>query len=492
MRRRATLLSLASLGLSAACREAGVTLPDGGTPRPPPPPAPTGRRTVLLGQIPHVKQKPDFCGEACVEMVARHLGRTYDQDAVFGASGVDPALGRGVVTRELARAAATMGFEVGDVWYRAAAASPQAELASAFEAILLDLEAGTPTIVCTRFDERPDTTEHFRLVVGFDVEEDSVVYHEPAAEEGAFQRMSRARFLDLWPLRYEASTWTLVRLRMKPSRLVDPPRRAAGFQPADYAQHVLALKERLAGLRLGSLSIRIEEPFVVLGDDTAEVLAERAKTVRWAADLLEKDFFRVRPKKILNVFLFGGAPSYERGVRALTGGSPGTPYGFYSGTHGGLFMNIATGGGTLVHEIVHPYVEADFEDAPAWLNEGLGSLFEQCGEHEGHIVGYTNWRLAGLQRAIHRGAVPSFRELTHMSDHVFYEEDRGTNYGQARYLMFYLQERGLLRPFYRAFRDAKAADPTGFATLQATLEEADMAGFQRRWEQYVLGLRFPA
>ena len=56
-------------------------------------------------------------------------------------------------------------------------------------------------------------------------------------------------------------------------------------------------------------------------------------------------------------------------------------------------MNIATGGGTLVHELVHPYVEADFPGAPPWLNEGLGSLFEQSDERDGYIVGLTNWRL---------------------------------------------------------------------------------------------------
>ena len=96
----------------------------------------------------------------------------------------------------------------------------------------------------------------------------------------------------------------------------------------------------------------------------------------------------------------GGTSTPPRGVKSLTGNEPGTPYGFYSAKHNGLFMNIATGGGTLVHEIVHPYVEADFPNAPPWLNEGLGSLFEQSADRDGHIVGLTNWRLAGLQRAI--------------------------------------------------------------------------------------------
>ena len=156
-----------------------------------------------------------------------------------------------------------------------------------------------------------------------------------------------------------------------------------------------------------------------------------------------------------------------------------------------MFMNIATGGGTLVHEIVHPYVEADLDGAaPAWLNEGLGSLFEASGERDGHIVGSTNWRLPALQRALQKGQVGTFRALTAMSDHAFYEEDRGTNYAQARYLMYYLQETGRLRSFYRAFREARATDPTGYATLVAALGAPDMASFEREWRQMVLGLRF--
>jgi hypothetical protein len=269
------------------------------------------------------------------------------------------------------------------------------------------------------------------------------------------------------------------------------PAPRATFSRAEYAAHVQRLRERLRAQKLGHLQIRIEDPFVVAGDGTPEELEQRSRTVRWAADRLEASFFARRPAKILDVFLFTTEDSYERGVKALTGHAPGTPYGFYSSAHDGLFMNISTGGGTLVHEIVHPYVEADFPSAPPWLNEGLGSLFEQSSERSGRIVGLTNWRLAGLQRAIARDAVPSFRKLTGLDATAFYNDDSGTNYAQSRYLLYYLQEQGLLRDFYRAFRAGHAKDPTGYATLVQSLGERDMDAFQRRWERYVAGLRFP-
>ena len=258
-----------------------------------------------------------------------------------------------------------------------------------------------------------------------------------------------------------------------------------------YGEHIAALKKRLAKKGLGKVQIRVEDPFVVVGDDTADKLAEDASTVRWAVEHLEADFFNARPTKILDVYLFGDSDSYEHGVKTLTGNDPSTPYGFYSRAHEGLFMNIATGGGTLVHEIVHPYVEVDFPNAPPWLNEGLGSLFEQSALRDGHIVGLTNWRLGGLKRAITENRVPTFKTLTHLGDNEFYGDDSGVNYAASRYLLYYLQEKGKLREFYATFRAARDKDPSGYATLVATLGEEDMTAFEKRWRAYVGKLTFP-
>lgn len=271
----------------------------------------------------------------------------------------------------------------------------------------------------------------------------------------------------------------------------DVPATVDTFTKDAYDAHIAALRKRLAANNVLSMQIRIEEPFVVLGNGTADSLARNAQTVRWAATMLEQDFFAKRPGKILDVFLFEDARSYELSVRALTGKSPTTPYGFYSSKDNGLFMNIATGGGTLVHELVHPYVEADFPNAPPWLNEGLGSLFEQSAESGGHIVGRTNWRLAGLQEALGGRGVPTFEALTHLGANEFYGAGSGTHYAQARYLMFYLQEKGLLRDFYRKARDARGDDPSGYKTLVAVLGEKDMTAFQQRWSAFIGTLEFP-
>ena len=69
--------------------------------------------SVSITGIPHVKQKPDFCGEACAEMWLKKRKATVDQDYVFDQSGLDPLLARGCYTKELATALRQMGFQVG-------------------------------------------------------------------------------------------------------------------------------------------------------------------------------------------------------------------------------------------------------------------------------------------------------------------------------------------------------------------------------------------
>ena len=73
----------------------------------------------------------------------------------------------------------------------------------------------------------------------------------------------------------------------------------------------------------------------------------------------------------------------------------------------------------------------------------------------------------------------------------FYLQDKGTNYAQARYLCYYLQEQGLLVKYYHEFRLNVDHDPTGYATLKKVLGVEDMKAFKKKWEAFVMKLRFP-
>jgi hypothetical protein len=443
---------------------------------------PAGLESVLIEDMPHVKQKPDFCGEACAEMVLKKLGKDMDQDYVFNRSGLDPGKGRGCHAAELEAALGGIGFKVGEVWK---SLDSDYTVDDVFGELLEDLGSGVPSIVCMNTSDDEDSTEHFRLVLGYDAEKDEIVFHEPAEDDGAYRRMDRKLFLSLWPLEGSKGR-TVIRFAMEPGS-IEEKKPFAGHTDADYAQHVIGLKQSLPP----GFTLMLQKPFVVIGDETPDMVEKRAVgTVKWAVDMMKQDFFTKDPDDIIDIWLFKDRDSYEKHAKLLFNHEPDTPYGYYSETHKALVMNIATGGGTLVHEIVHPFMRANFPACPPWLNEGLGSLYEQCMESLGHIRGLTNWRLPGLQKTIKKGGLQSFKTLTDMDENAFYDDEGGTNYAQSRYLLYYLQEKGLLVTYYHKFYKNRKTDPTGFETLKKVLGEKDMKAFQETWEAWVLTLVF--
>jgi hypothetical protein len=259
-----------------------------------------------------------------------------------------------------------------------------------------------------------------------------------------------------------------------------------------FSEHVAALEKRVPN----GFTIVVEPPFVVIGDEAPETVKLRAaRTVKWAVDKLKKDYFKADPEETIDIWLFRDKESYERHARELFHDTPSTPFGYYSARDHALIMNIATGAGTLVHEIVHPFMRANFPQCPPWFNEGLASLYEASLEKEGHIRGGINWRLKGLERAIREKKTVSFQDLTAMTENQFYSGSNSTNYNQyyaqARYLCYYLQENNLLKTFYHQFVANAKQDPSGYRTLQRVLGTNDMKAFKNDWEEFILKLRNP-
>jgi hypothetical protein len=451
-------------------------------------------KSALIDKVPHVRQKPDFCGEACAEMYLRKLGSKIDQDEVFDLSGLAPAHGRGCYAAELKRALDRIGFKTGTTWYPVEVARARVEMETAWKALHADLVKSVPSLVCMHYADGAKSTEHFRLVLGYDARKNEVIYHEPAEKDAAYRRMKLEMFLKLWPLKYNSRRWTLVRMRLEPGKLVKS-REVKGLTDADYAQHVLALKKKIKKKLPGAkFAIVVQKPFVVIGDESPRTVKHRAlRTVKWATDKLKGEYFPKDPEEIYDIWLFKDRKSYTANAKTLFGYTPTTPYGYCSSSEKALVMNIATGGGTLVHEMVHAFMHPNFPACPAWFNEGMGSLYEQCGSRDGKIWGYTNWRLPGLQKAIRAGKVPSFKELCSTTTHQFYNRDKGTNYAQARYLCYYLQQHDLLHKYYHKFHRDRKTDPSGYKTLMTVLgkkTEKEMEKFKKDWEAWVLKLRF--
>jgi len=260
--------------------------------------------------------------------------------------------------------------------------------------------------------------------------------------------------------------------------------------PAAFRDHVARLQPKVPD----GFTVVVQPPFVVLGDEPAAVVQGRAtNTVKWAVDRLKLDFFPRAPAEIIDIWLFRDESSYTNQALRLFNDIPRSRFGYYSAEHAALVMNISTGRGTLVHEIVHAYLHENFPACPPWFDEGLASLYEAPADDHGHIRGEINWRIKGLEQSIRGGKTISFRRLTAMSAGEFYGGLNSTNYSayyaQSRYLCYYLQEKGLLRTFYHEFAANVKQDPTGYETLQRVLRVNDMEAFERQWEDFILHWR---
>ncbi len=237
--------------------------------------------------------------------------------------------------------------------------------------------------------------------------------------------------------------------------------------------------------------VMVGAPFVLAGDlSRSELSGWLRETIGPAVRAMERSYFRQLPTEPVSVLLFGSERSYNHYAQSLFGEAGISIYGYYKPQKRTLILNIATGDGTLLHELTHAIIDFDFPGAPDWLNEGLASLHEQCrfrtSEQGSWIEGLANWRLAGLQEVIRQKQLPSIASL--LDERSFRGAREGTNYAQARYFCLYLQSKGTLGDYYRSFRDNKTADPRGLLTLAKFFPEQTWQQLDQDFQRWALEL----
>jgi hypothetical protein len=194
-------------------------------------------------------------------------------------------------------------------------------------------------------------------------------------------------------------------------------------------------------------------------------------TIGRALECFYNNYFEIKPSDVTVILLFKNDATYKYWAKELYGDTDLSRFGYYKPNTKVMLMNISTGTGTLVHEITHALVRYDFPDIPSWFNEGLGSLYERSSLNNGTILGYVNWRLPQLQEAINDNSYTNLNRLVNTTEDEFYGSKSGFYYAQARYLCLYLQEKGLLKKFYRTFRDEYNEDKTGEKFLEEMLKK---------------------
>jgi hypothetical protein len=210
-------------------------------------------------------------------------------------------------------------------------------------------------------------------------------------------------------------------------------------------------------------------------------------TISWLHGHMMRDFFRKPPPVgSKTIFLFRHQESYDHYMKKWLGRSGDGVYGVM--TPNNIMVNAATGTGSLVHELIHEYLQVDFQEIPFWLEEGLASLYEQSAEVEGRMVGLVNFRLRVLQDALQKGRIWPLDQLIQSDRSGIGSDDLDLFYAQARYFCYYLQELHLLRTFYRTFREDPFMDPNGSQALMKVLGETSIKAIERDWIDYIEGL----
>jgi Mn2+/Fe2+ NRAMP family transporter len=251
--------------------------------------------------------------------------------------------------------------------------------------------------------------------------------------------------------------------------------------------------------RLGQGSAAIvRAPFVVAGDLGEDELGRwHESTIRPAARAISRRYLTTAPDEPITVLLFADRAAYERQAVSLFGDTHVSRYGYYKPHLRTLVINAGSGAGALVHELTHALVDFDFPDAPDWFDEGLAALHEACRVRldEPGIDALVNWRLAGLQRTIHKGRLRSLEAM--MLDDRFRGRHVGLNYAHARYFCMYLQSdrnpcgRDVLAELYRELRAGRRNDPQGARTVLRYFPECSWAELDRAFCDYVLSLEDP-
>ena len=265
--------------------------------------------------------------------------------------------------------------------------------------------------------------------------------------------------------------------------------RASGNAAAQSGQIKLAISQIRRHPLTKNFAVTVTYPYVITGNLSQAELEHWKSRVQRTQSAVKNMYFRQDPSEVVQIWLFKDEASYYQYNKSLWNASLGTSFGYYLPAQKRMMMNIASGGGTLTHELIHPYIEANFPQSPLWFNEGLASLYEQSYYKGAKVYGAPNWRLSGLRSVINADAMPSLESMMKTNHVQFMGANREVYYAQARYLMLYLQSRGLLEKYYREFKLSVASDPTGIATFLRITNYQSMARFEKDWVRYINALR---
>lgn len=201
-------------------------------------------------------------------------------------------------------------------------------------------------------------------------------------------------------------------------------------------------------------------------DVGGEVTAKDGKQVETLVEAIVADVERrftrsaKKPDAHVKLLVYSDPDRYRTEAEKL--GPVISDWGFYMPDKRTAIANVGVSIGNLRHELVHPLIGDDYPTIPAWLNEGVASLYgsAKLGKH-----GFTflvNYRLRDLQKALKANTLPSLAELTATTAVDMHGDRAMMFYAYARYVLLFAEKQGTLSKLYA---DLRAADPSKHAAI---------------------------
>lgn len=152
-------------------------------------------------------------------------------------------------------------------------------------------------------------------------------------------------------------------------------------------------------------------------------------------------YFKYEPNYPFKIVYFSNKKEYSR----YTGSEA---YGYYLPKTKTLYTYAGSGEGTLWHELIHAFVDANTDhNVQQWFSEGFASFYEMAAVYaEKFHEGYTNWRHPTLKKKIRK---KEFMPLNKFLQEKYMSE--GYGYAKARFLFCYLWIYGKMPDFINTY-----------------------------------------
>ncbi len=226
-------------------------------------------------------------------------------------------------------------------------------------------------------------------------------------------------------------------------------------------------------------------PFVLAGTlSEAALQTWYEETVRPASLALGKRHFDRCPDRPIIILLFHDEATYRAEAERLFGDREISRHGYYRPHLNTMLVNVSDGRSALLHELTHALMAFDFPEAPAWLREGLSTLYEDCRIDAASVslIPQSESRKKTLEEALRQERLPSLESL--LRETRFDGPDRPVYYALARHFCLYLEQHGEMASVYRAVRAAGGDAADGMAVILRLLKCESWGNLEddfRRW-----------